>query len=281
MPELPEVESVAAELRRTLIGERIAGSHVLWSRTLAEPTPELLATIIKGQVVVDVGRRGKYLLIHLDRDGTLVCHLRMTGRLEIMRSDNPDAVGPHVRAWFDLAGGRRLVFTDARKFGRIWLVRDLAQVTGKLGPEPLDWDFTTDSLTERLRGRRSRMKALLLDQSFIAGLGNIYADEALFLARLHPLRTADSLSHEEIEALHDSIQSVLRDSIGQRGTTLRDYRPSYGAEGAYQNHLRVYGQEDHPCPRCGSPIRRIRVSQRSTHFCPVCQAETIDGTKRQ
>ena len=164
-----------------------------------------------------------------------------------------------------------LVFTDARKFGRVWLVKDVGSVTGKLGPEPLDWTFTPEMLVERLRGRRTAMKALLLDQTAVAGLGNIYADEALFLAGIHPLRRAASLSAEEISRLYDAIRQVLNEAIGNRGTALRDYRPPYGPEGAHQNHLRVYQQTGRPCPRCGAPIERIRVTQRSTHFCPRCQ----------
>jgi formamidopyrimidine-DNA glycosylase len=201
----------------------------------------------------------------------LIVHLRMTGRLEAMSGDNPAVTNSHVRAWFELVSGQRLVFTDQRKFGRIWLVNDPQTVIGKLGPEPLAWDFTPEQLAKRLAPRRAAMKSLLLNQTIVAGLGNIYADESLFLSGIHPLRTADNLDQAEITRLHSAIQKVLNEAIAERGTTLRDYRPAYGAEGAYQHRLRVYGQTDRPCPQCGAPIRRIRVAQRSTHFCPRCQ----------
>jgi len=271
MPELPEVETIASELRRSLVGGRVTRVHVLWSRTIAQPDAAVLADLLPGQVFTGVGRRGKYLLLGLDSGDTLIVHLRMTGRLELLPGDSPALANTHIRAWFELADGRNLAFTDQRKFGRIWLVGDVAQVIGKLGPEPLDWRFTPDDLAERIRPRRVAMKALLLDQTAVAGLGNIYADEALFLAGIHPLRIGVSLTDAEIGRLHDAIRQVLGEAIGERGTTLRDYRPAYGAEGAYQNRLRVYGQPDQPCPRCGAAIQRIRVAQRSTHFCPVCQ----------
>ena len=234
MPELPEVETFATELRPHLVGQRFVAAHILWPRTLAEPDAVALDQRIRDRVVVDVGRRAKYLIIGLDSGESLIVHLRMTGRLEVVRSDDPVLTGPHLRAWFDLAGGERLTFTDTRKFGRIWLVSDLVSVTGKLGPEPLDWGFTSEVLGARLQGRRSAMKSLLLDQTVVAGVGNIYADESLFLAGIHPLRPADSLTDEETSRLHSAIRQVLSEAIGNRGTMLRDYRPPYGAEGGHQ-----------------------------------------------
>jgi len=271
MPELPEVETIASELRRSLVGGRVTSVRVLWPRTIAQPEAAILADLLPGRAFVSVSRRGKYLLLGLDSGDTLIVHLRMTGRLEILPGNSPAMSDKHVRAWFELADERSLVFTDQRKFGRIWLVGDVAEVIGKLGPELLDWSFTPDDLAERVRPRRVAMKALLLDQTAVAGLGNIYADESLFLAGIHPLRTGASLTDEEIGRLHDAIRQVLGEAIGARGTTLRDYRPAYGVEGAYQNRLRVYGQPDQPCPHCGATIQRIRVAQRSTHFCPICQ----------
>ena len=159
-----------------------------------------------------------------------------------------------------------------RKFGRIWLVDGIEQVVGKLGPEPLDWTFTPEVLAERLQPRRVAIKALLLDQTVVAGVGNIYADEALFMAGIHPLRPASSLTGDEIVRLRDAIRAVLQESIDERGTLLRDYRTPYGQDGAYQNRLRVYQQTGQPCPRCGTSIERIRVTQRGTHFCPRCQS---------
>ncbi len=271
MPELPEVETIAADLRKQLVGRRFHTAHILWPRTLAAPDPASLNARLAGCAVVDVGRRGKYLLIGLDSGETLIVHLRMTGRLAVLRQDDPRLADDHVRARFALADGDQLVFTDARKFGRIWLTQNVTDVLGKLGPEPLDLSFTPGQLGQRLGSRRAAVKALLLDQSIIAGLGNIYADEALYLAGIHPLRPGASLTSAEIHRLFTAIQSVLVESIGARGTLLRDYRTPYGPEGAYQNRLRVYGQPGRPCPRCATPIERIRVAQRSTHFCPRCQ----------
>lgn len=271
MPELPEVETVAADLRQHLVGRRFVAAHIAWLRTLAAPDPQTLNERLAGRTVIAVGRRGKYLLLGLDSGDSLIVHLRMTGRLEIVAADSPALADSHVRAIFPLADGAHLVFTDARKFGRIWLVTDPMTVVGGLGPEPLAWDFTPDRLAAQLRHRRTAMKAVLLDQTVIAGVGNIYADEALFLAGIHPLRPAASLNADEIGRLHAAIRQVLNESLGRRGTTLRDYRPPYGASGAYQEQLRVYRKAGSPCPVCGTPIERIRVTQRSTHFCPQCQ----------
>jgi len=278
MPELPEVETVVAQLRPHLVGRRILAADVLWPRTLATPDRTSFTERLQDRQITGLGRRGKYLLFGLDSGDVLIVHLRMTGRLEIVPGDSPLRAGPHARAWFDLSGGECLVFNDARKFGRIWLVRDPGEVLGALGPEPLDWEFDAERLAGRIRRRRVAVKALLLDQAVVAGIGNIYADEALFLAGIHPLRPGMSLSDDEIERLHDAIRQVLREAISQQGTTLRDYRPPYSPEGAYRNSLRVYQQTDQPCPRCGTPIRRIRVTQRSTHFCPRCQPHPTEST---
>ncbi|MGQ9840836.1 MAG: bifunctional DNA-formamidopyrimidine glycosylase/DNA-(apurinic or apyrimidinic site) lyase [Anaerolineae bacterium] len=274
MPELPEVETIAADLRGQLIGRRFVAAVILWPRTLALPDAGSFNARLAGRTVVAIGRRGKYLLIALDSGETLIMHLRMTGRLALMAGDDPRLHHEHVRARFELADGQQLVFMDARKFGRIWLVQDVAEVLGKLGPEPFDRRFTPQELGGQLRSRRAAVKALLLDQGIIAGLGNIYADEALYLAGIHPLRPGVSLRPDEINCLYAAIQAVLAESIAQRGTLLRDYRTPYGPDGAYQNHLRVYGQAGRSCPRCGTPIERIRVAQRGTHFCPRCQPAT-------
>lgn len=271
MPELPEVETVAADLRGQLIGRRFAGAQIIWPRTLACPDAASLAQRLAGREVVDVGRRGKYLLIVLDSGSTLIIHLRMTGQLAVAPDDSALLEDAHLRAHFALAGGGQLVFTDMRKFGRIWLVDDAREVVGRLGPEPLEWTFTPEALAGRLHGRRTAIKALLLDQTVVAGVGNIYADEALFLAGIHPLRTGASLTDAEVARLCAAIRQVLNEAIGKRGTLLRDYRTPYGVDGAYRSELRVYGRPGKPCPRCGAPIERIRVTQRSTHFCPRCQ----------
>jgi formamidopyrimidine-DNA glycosylase len=271
VPELPEVETVAAELRLLLGGRRFAGAEILWPRTLATPDPEGLNARLAGAGVVDVGRRGKYLLVALDSGDTLIIHLRMTGRLEVFDAGAPALDGPHVRARFRLDGDRTLTFTDSRKFGRVWLVYDPQDVIGKLGPEPIGAGLTAEALAGRLVRRKTAIKALLLDQTLVAGVGNIYADEALWLAQVHPLRPASSLSPGEVERLLGALEAVLAAAVDARGTTLRDYRPPYSGEGAYQARLRVYQQTGRPCPRCGTSIERIRVTQRSTHFCPNCQ----------
>jgi formamidopyrimidine-DNA glycosylase len=276
MPELPEVETTVNDLRPQLLGRQIVAAHVLWPRTVAEPDAGSLAALLPGQHILSLSRRGKYLLFALESGMTLICHLRMTGRLRVEPDGGELPRDPHTRAWFDLAGvegqgPQRLVFSDARKFGRFWLVSDVQGVLGALGPEPLAPDFTPAVLRERLQGRHVAIKALLLDQHVVAGLGNIYADEALFSAGIHPLRSATALENGEIDRLHAAIIRVLRAAVGGRGTTLRDYRPPYGDRGSFQEKLRVYQRTGQPCVCCGEPICRIRVTQRSTHFCPHCQ----------
>lgn len=271
MPELPEVETVAHDLRGQITGREFREAHLLWARTLAAPEESLLEERLAGRRVVDVGRRGKYILVHLNDGQTLIVHLRMTGRLAVVPGDSPLLEDKHLRAWFSLADGDALTFTDSRKFGRIWLVNDIDEVTGKLGPEPLAWDLAPETFAARLRKRKVAIKALLLDQTAVAGVGNIYADEALFRARIHPLRKASSLTDDEMNRLYESLREVLNEAINKRGTLLRDYRTPYGEDGYFQNHLRVYGKYGKPCLRCGQPIERIRVTQRSTHFCPHCQ----------
>jgi formamidopyrimidine-DNA glycosylase len=195
----------------------------------------------------------------------------MTGRLAVVAGDNALLEDKHLRAWFGLADGDVMAFTDARKFGRIWLVHDIEEVTGKLGPEPLAWDLAPDAFVRRIRPRKVVIKALLLDQTALAGVGNIYADEALYRAGIHPLRKSSTLTDEELGRLYAGLREVLEEAIQKRGTLLRDYRTPYGEDGYFQNHLRVYGKYGKPCLRCGEPIERIRVTQRSTHFCPHCQ----------
>ncbi|MCU0510081.1 MAG: bifunctional DNA-formamidopyrimidine glycosylase/DNA-(apurinic or apyrimidinic site) lyase [Anaerolineae bacterium] len=257
------------------MGRRFVSATVLWPRTLAMPPLEEVEARLQGREVIAVGRRGKYLLMHLDDGQTLVAHLRMTGRLSIVAADSPLLEDKHTRAWFGLAGGDALVFNDSRKFGRIWLAERLEDVVGKLGPEPLAWDLTPED-SARIRRRKVAVKALLLDQTVVAGVGNIYADESLFRAGIHPLRKASTLTDAEAGRLYDALREVLNEAIQKRGTLLRDYRTPYGEDGYFQNDLRVYGKVGMPCPRCGEPIERIRVTQRSTHFCPKCQKELIE-----
>lgn len=280
MPELPEVETVARGLRPHLLSRVFTSVQVLWERTVDRPRVAVFCAALTGARVVDVSRRGKFITIELDTGQTLLTHLRMTGKLLLQPTSPPNdptnqpTADPYARVRFELDDGSWLVFSDTRKFGRMFLVEDPLEVLGDLGPEPLDGSFTPERLAEMLVRRRGRIKPLLLNQSFIAGLGNIYADEALWRARIHPLRTADTLTVDEISALHSGIVSVLDEAIGGGGTSLRDnqYRRPDGGSGAYQDLLAVYGRASQTCPRCGVTIERIVITQRGSHFCPRCQA---------
>jgi formamidopyrimidine-DNA glycosylase len=271
MPELPEVETVARGLRVSLVGCAITGVEVCWVPTLVPPDPVTFARRLVGQVVSGVERRGKWIVIALDDGDTLLVHLRMTGQLVLEPVHSPD--DRHVRALFSLGDGRRLRFSDQRKFGRIVLTADPQDKLGELGPEPLADDFTAERLQEMLARRRGRIKPLLLNQRFVAGLGNIYADESLWRAGVHPLRQAGGLGSAEVRRLHQGIRSVLQAAINGGGTTLADsaYRQPDGRQGEFYDLLAVYGREGQPCVRCGVLIERIVVGQRGTHFCPRCQ----------
>ncbi len=270
MPELPEVETVARGLRKPLVGRTIVGVTVHWPRTIAFPEMAEFIPRLVGRQVVSIGRRGKYVVVGLDRSYLLI-HLKMSGRLQVVPASEPP--DKHVHTLFDLDDGHQLRFRDVRKFGRIHLVDDPAQVTAELGPEPLADDFTLDGFRHLLARRSARLKPLLLNQQFLAGLGNIYADEVLFAARLHPLRKADSLTVDEQARLYAAIRTVLRQAIGDRGTTLDDrgYTDAEGRAGAYQEQIAVYGRSGEPCTLCRTPIERIILGGRSTHFCPHCQ----------
>jgi len=272
MPELPEVETVARGLRAALIGHTIADVKVLWVRSVVPPDPAAFVRRLTGQTITDVGRRGKWVVMGLSNCNTLLIHLRMSGRLVIESEACPD--DRHLRVLILLEDGRRLSFVDPRKFGRMHLTDTPEQVLGDLGPEPLSGEFTAGRLAEMLKQRRGRIKPLLLDQRFLAGLGNIYADEALWRARIHPLRPAHTLTSTEVRRLHTAIQAVLTAAIAGGGTTLGDetYRQADGQAGEFADELAVYGRTGQPCPRCGQTIARITVSQRGTHFCPRCQA---------
>lgn len=273
MPELPEVETIVRSLRPELAGRTILAAAVDWPRTVAASTVEAFQQRVAGQRVEAVGRRGKYIVLQLSGSDRLLIHLKMTGHLQVMPADAPP--GKHVRAVFYLDDGRQLWFHDPRKFGRLHLTDAPDAVVGDLGPEPLADDFTLAAFTERLRRRHGRLKPLLLNQQFLAGLGNIYADEALFAARLHPERRADALSDDEIAALYHAVRRVLRQGIENQGTTLDDggYRDARGEAGRNQEHLYVYGRTGQPCDECGAAIQRVVLNSRSAHFCPHCQPQ--------
>ena len=271
MPELPEVETVARGLHASLVGRTVVGVEVRWARSVVPPEPDAFARRLTGQAVADVRRRGKWVVIGLSGGDTLLVHLRMSGRL-VLESE-PCLDDRHLRVLLFLDDGRRLHFSDQRKFGRMVLTTEPQEVLGGLGPEPLADDFTPQRLGEMLARRRGRIKPLLLNQRFLAGLGNIYADEALWRAGVHPLRRAGTLTPAEVRRLHQAIRSVLRAAIASGGTTLPDriYQQADGRAGEFAGWLVVYGQAGQPCPRCGAPVERIRVGQRGTHFCPCCQ----------
>lgn len=272
MPELPEVETIARTLRPQLIGKTIREADLRWNRTLAAPSPRKFKELVKGQQIKEVSRRAKYLILHLSslRSGSgqafsLLVHLRMSGDLLLRNSTTEPA--PHDRLILKLSGGKSLAFNDTRKFGRVWLTADPQEILGALGPEPLSAEFTPVWLYAALHAKRRQLKPLLLDQTFLAGLGNIYTDEALHIAKLHPLRLSDSVSRRQAEALYEAIQSVLREGIRRNGASIDwVYRG-----GEFQNYFRVYDREGKPCLVCGALIQKFVVGQRGTHICPNCQ----------
>jgi formamidopyrimidine-DNA glycosylase len=265
MPELPEVETIARKLRPELVGKSIIKADLLWSRTLATPTSVKFKKMIKGQEIKAVKRRAKYFAIKLS-DYHLFIHLRMSGDLYIKEVDA--ATEKHDRLILSLdPGGTKLVFNDTRKFGRVWLVQDPDEVVGGLGPEPLSDEFTAQMLYDDLQSRHRQLKPLLLDQTFLAGMGNIYTDEALHKARLHPLAASDSINREQAQALWEAIREVLQEGIRRNGASIDwVYRG-----GEFQNYFRVYDRKGQPCPVCGTLIERLVVGQRGTHVCPNCQ----------
>ncbi len=266
MPELPEVETVRRTLAPVVEGRTIAAVSFTWPRTCIGD-PRATEDRLTGQRIARLERYGKYLLFRLQRDGRgslLVVHLRMTGNLLVN-----GAFGTFTRASMSLDDGTAVVFQDVRKFGRWQWSERLPARLAALGPEPLE--IGRDEFAARLRSRRARLKALLLDQEFLRGLGNIYADEALFRARLHPLRSGAEVGPRKARTLHAAIQAVLRDAIAAGGASIRDYRDSRGEQGEFQRQIQIYGRAGEPCVTCATQVRRVLVAQRSTHFCPRCQ----------
>jgi formamidopyrimidine-DNA glycosylase len=265
MPELPEVETIVRTLRPALIDKTILSADLRWKRTLAVPSPVSFKKKIAGQKIIEISRRGKFIHLQLSQ-ASLIIHLRMSGDLLVVLGGyQPEK---HDRLLVKLSDDATLVFTDARKFGRVWLVDRPAEVFATLGPEPLSDQFTPDWLYHALNSRQRQIKPLLLDQTFLAGLGNIYTDEALFLAGLHPQIRSDTVTKTQAEKLQQAIQEVLEEGIRRNGASIDwVYRG-----GDFQNHFRVYGRAGQKCPACGTKIQRITVGQRGTHFCPKCQA---------
>ncbi len=269
MPELPEVETIVQDLRALILGKEIASVSIAWERIISCPAPDEFRQRLVGRRIAGIRRRGKYLVLQLSDGNYLLIHLRMTGRLLTIPPLPEDR--KHVHAVFEFSDGTALHYADLRKFGRFYLVSDTQPLLGGLGPEPLSPGFSADEFCVRLSRRKRRIKPLLLDQHFIAGLGNIYVDECLYKAGVHPLRRASELSREEAARLHDSIIAVLSTAIANRGTTLSDYRDAEGNPGSHQDHLQVVRKEGQPCTRCGHPIERLVVAQRGTYICPACQ----------
>jgi formamidopyrimidine-DNA glycosylase len=297
VPELPEVETVCLQLEPEIEGRRVERLSVYDPRWCRPVPPAELEAALRGRRIERLGRRGKYLLLGLDGGQTLVMHLRMTGNLLLVEGERKldpsegmrlyegerSASERHLRARFVLDDGRELWFTDPRRFGEAFLVDDveLEERFARLGVEPLSGEFTAEALGEIAAGRTAPLKSFLLDQSGIAGVGNIYADEALFRARLHPLSPAGSMRREHHAALRDGVVAALEAGIEGGGASIDDYRDGRGERGRMQDEFLVHTREGEPCPRCGGTIVRIVVAGRSTYYCPACQVRLRRRPRRR
>ena len=274
MPELPEVETVRRQLEPGLAGRRVEHVEILDPRLTRPLDPAEVAAELIRERITALDRRGKYLIVRFESGRALLVHLRMTGQLLHANGDRPPESDPHRRAVVRLDDGSDVVYRDVRRFGT-WLLLEPGELDGylddRVGPEPLAREFTTRRLGEALAARRAPVKAVLLDQRRIAGVGNIYADEALWRAAIHPLRSAGELERQELRALHRGIRTALETGIARQGATLSDYRTPDGGRGRMQDEFKVYGREGEPCERCGTPIEKIRAAGRGTWYCPSCQ----------
>ena len=279
VPELPEVETVRRYLAPALEGRRLESVAIGDERLTRPYPPDEVAQALEGEVVREVGRRGKYLVLRFESGRALLIHLRMTGSL---RHAPAGALGedPYRRAVVTLDDGSDVAYRDVRRFGT-WLLLEPADVddyvAARVGREPLDATFRARHLAERLARRRAPVKAAILDQRTVAGVGNIYADEALWRARIHPLTLARDLSEAELRALHRGIRRALEAGIARQGSTLRDYALPDGSSGGMQTEFKVYGRAGEPCDRCGTPIDKIRAAGRGTWYCPTCQVRRSAG----
>jgi formamidopyrimidine-DNA glycosylase len=273
MPELPEVETIRRTLTGKVEGRVIKAVEVKLPRLVKWPTADEFQAIILNKTITRLSRRGKYLLFYLEDNYVFVIHLRMTGRLYYVSSNTP--LDRFVHIIFTFENEDRLIYADTRTLGTLYLMREdeLWRIAGlaSLGPEPLSPDFTEAYLRDTLSKRPGKIKAILLNQQLIGGLGNIYVDESLAVAGIHPERSADSLTDVEIVKLYNAINRVIEDGIVHGGTSFRDYRDGAGEKGSHQHHLHVYGRKTQPCRVCGTPIERIEVGGRGTHYCPTCQ----------
>jgi formamidopyrimidine-DNA glycosylase len=271
MPELPEVETVRRGLEPVLVGRVLERATILDGRLTAPDDPLAVALELDGERFLAVDRRGKYLLFRFHSGRTLVSHLRMTGNFLYTAVSVPGLV--NMRAKWELDDGALVFYADQRRFGTWRLVEpdgldDYLRL--RAGPEPLDGRWTAEHLRSATRRRRAPVKALLLDQLVVAGVGNIYADEALWEARVHPLRPGERMDMPAVRRLHAAVSAVLERGIAAQGASIRNYRGADGASGSMQERFNVYGRDGLPCPRCGTPIAKIRVAGRGTHFCPRC-----------
>jgi len=268
MPELPEVETIKNELLPHVIGRTITGVELFWERLVRQPAVnEFLASVV-GRKITGISRRGKYLFFHLSGGLVLVMHMKMTGSLLVNPADTR-----FTRAIIYLDNGSTVHFWDPRKFGVMWLTGDETDVVSQLGPEPLDDEFTPETLAGILRNRTASVKPVILDQSVIAGIGNMYADEALFEAKINPMRPAGSLSADEIQRLHRAIRKVLMKALKRQGASIRNYIRPDGSPGTAHDEFSVAHGVGKSCPNCGAPIERIVVRGRGTYFCPECQPQ--------
>tara|TARA_B100001123_G_C15217091_1_gene989682 strand:+ start:354 stop:1145 length:792 start_codon:yes stop_codon:yes gene_type:complete len=257
MPELPEVDSYRTGLSKQIIGWRIKSGRKIWHRASTSDFRR-----VQNQKIVGLDRRGKYLLVKLE-ENNIIIHLRMTGKIDIIEKDSPK----YTTVEFQFDNGKKMCLIDFRKFGKVWIVKDVEEVVGDLGIEPLTKKFTCKKLREMLANRRGRMKSLLLNQKFIAGIGNYLADEILFRASIHPLRKADTLDYKEIKTLYLAIRYIIKKSISLGGTTFLTFRGPEGKQGEFWKKLKVFRKTGEPCPHCKRPITKIIVGQRSTHIC--------------
>lgn len=273
MPELPEVEAVRVGLSSLIIGETIQSVDIRWPRIVAQPRDSMqFARMLKGESFEAVRRRGKYLIFDLTHY-SLVSHLRMEGKYRLL--DQEQTLDKHDHVIFHLESGKDLRYNDVRKFGRMSLIKKQADnnflAIQKLGPEPTAENLKSEPFYQAIKKHKKSIKAVLLDQSAVAGLGNIYCDEVLFRARIHPASSANHLNRCEIENLRQIVISLMAEAVAAGGTTIRTYKNAFGEVGHFQHALKVYGHRGDPCPRCGTRIEKISVSQRGTHFCPKCQ----------
>jgi formamidopyrimidine-DNA glycosylase len=268
MPELPEVETIKNELLPHVLGSTVKSVDVYWDKMVKQPSLKDFSARLIGQRIVSLSRRGKYLFFHLSGGAVLVMHMKMTGSLLV---NPPDA--RFTRAILRLDNGTAVHFWDPRKFGKMWLEKDCGAVTCQLGPEPLDKDFTPAALADILKKRHAPIKPVLLVQSIIAGIGNMYADEALFEAKINPEKPANKLTRAEIQRLYDAIRLVLRKALEKKGASVRDYIRPNGQSGTAHNEFYVVQRIGKPCLRCGTPIKRIKLRGRGTYLCPKCQPE--------